>query len=137
MPYAPSHSTGTVLSGRRSRLIGDYDDSAALHSHAADIVKRSLGKEHPTFALCQAASADVLANKGKLDEAEAMYRKAMKVQKLAEVSEDSPDIANVANSHAECLRLRGNVELAFQEFTTVLDHRKMLYETKMRHTWRL
>ena len=41
----------------RSRLIGDYDDSAALHSHAADIVKRSFGKEHPTFALCRAASA--------------------------------------------------------------------------------
>ena len=46
---APLIAQVQYFQAERSRLIGDYDDSAALHSHAADIVKRSLGKEHPTL----------------------------------------------------------------------------------------
>lgn len=127
VPVHPAAAEVAYNKAECARGKGDYEAATALMTHAVDVFRRSCGKDHPSFARAQGGLADILANKGLHDEAESMLRKVQKAQKAAEMGTDSLEVAYVNNSYAECLRLRGNRELAEEAAAEVLTHRQMLF----------
>ena len=130
----PAIAEALYWRGEGYRLIGDVDRARQSHDDALDLRKRSLGKDHALFAVSQAALADILCNRGLYDEAEALYRKALKLQR-AVVSDENLELANTLNSYSECLRLRGNYELAIENNDASMGIRKLqLSELNPNHT---
>eukprot|EP00605_Chrysophyceae_sp_TOSAG23-4_P001580 GSChrysophyteH1.ASY1.ANO1.1735.1 assembled CDS len=110
--------------GEGLRFIGDLERARQNHDDAMDLRKRALGKDHPDFGRSQAAIADIMANRGLYDEAESLYRKALKLQR-ANCSEESLELAHTLSGYADCERQRGNFDIALKNNNDALQIRAM------------
>jgi len=111
--------------GEGYRRLGDVERARQCHDDALDLRKRALGKDHLLFGISQSALADILCNRGLYDEAEALYRKALKLMRATVSETDSLDLADTLNSYSECLRMRGNYDLAVENNDAAMSIRKM------------
>jgi serine/threonine protein kinase/tetratricopeptide (TPR) repeat protein len=70
-----------TLIGKVYHTVGDYEKAAAILGEALEITKKLRGEEHTEVVYLLNALAQVLGHQGKLDEAEAMLRQALDMER--------------------------------------------------------
>jgi hypothetical protein len=78
---------------------------------ALAISEASLGKDHPTVAICLNNLAVLLRDTNRLGEAEPMMRRALAIVE-ANLGKDHPDVANTLNNLVQLLRATNRLDQA-------------------------
>ena len=80
------------------RAQGGYEEAEELYHQALKIDEKSIGREHPNYALRLNNLAGVLRDQGRYEEAEKLYRQALKISKEA-LGENHPQTLTIQKNY--------------------------------------
>jgi len=103
-----------------------YEKAVPLYMQALQIWKKTLGEEHPDYAITLDNLAGIYTYLGNYEKAETLLLQAIQIKKKA-LGEGHPDYATSINNLAELYRTMGNYEKSEPLFLQALQIHKKVY----------
>ena len=88
------------------------EKAASAYTQAEEILEKSLGENHPAYAMILNNLAAIFVDMGKYELAEALYKKAIEIKEHKSIGENSESIAIYLNNLAYLYRTRGELKKA-------------------------
>ena len=99
---------------------GKYEEAEELYRQALKIDEKTIGKDHPEYAIQLNNLAGVVKARGRYEEAEELYRQALKISEKT-IGKDHPDYAMRLNNLASVIKDQGRYEEAEKRFRQALE----------------